>query len=214
MKKQPVVTDPRTLARAVDELASTHPEIAKIVSLYGSPPLWGREPGFASLVYTILEQQVSLASARSAYQKLKKVTGDPTPAAFMKLDDGELREIGFSRQKTEYCRILAGLILDGSLELDALKKMSDERVRDELMSIKGIGRWTADVYLLHSLGRPDIWPAGDLALRIGYQEVTGLAERPTEKELDRIGATYSPWRSAAARLFWLSYLSRRKLELV
>ncbi len=201
------------LTRGIEKLAGAHPEIEKIVSLYGPPPLWRREPGFSSLVYIILEQQVSLATARAAYRKLIDATGDLTPAALSRLDDAELRVIGFSRQKTEYCRNIAGLILDGKLKIESLESLNDDQVRDELISIRGIGKWTADIYLLHSLGRPDIWPAGDLALRIGYQEAVGLDERPTEQELDTIGVKYSPWRSAAARVLWHSYLSRRKLKL-
>ncbi len=213
MKRPFINVDNRTLKRAVTQLSAAHPEIERIVTLYGPPPLWRREPGFASLIYTILEQQVSLASARSAFLKLLEVTAELTPALFLQLDDGELRAVGFSRQKAAYCRNLAGLILDGKLDLEALEQMGDDQIRVELMKVKGIGRWTADVYLLHSLGRPDIWPAGDLALRVGFQEAAGLNERPTEDYLDRIGAVYAPWRSVAARVFWHSYLSRRRLKL-
>lgn len=201
------------LADSVDMLAGLHPEIRTIVSRYGYPPLWGREPGFSSLVYTILEQQVSLASARAVYRKLEDITGELSPQTFCKLNDGELRRIGFSRQKTGYCRNIASLILDGNLDLHSLGSKSDDEVREELMSVKGIGRWTSDIYLLHSLKRPDIWPAGDLALRIGYQEATGLQERPGESELEKIGTKYAPVRSAAARVFWHFYISKRNLTL-
>lgn len=194
-------------------MTGAHPEMEKIVSSYGPPPSWRREPGFSSLVYIILEQQVSLASARAAYRKLIDTTGDLSPESFVNLDDGELRVIGFSRQKTGYCRGLANLILEGKLSLDDFPRRTDEEVREKLMSIRGIGKWTADIYLLHSLGRPDIWPAGDLALRIAYQETMGLDKRPSEKDLDETGKKYAPWRSVAARALWHSYLSKRNIVL-
>ncbi len=198
-----------TLRNATDELAERVPAIRKIVSSYGFPPLWLREPGFASLMYTILEQQVSLASARATYLKLGEALNEFTPAGFLRLDDTELRAVGFSRQKTSYCRILAHLIIRNELDLDGLTGMPDDIVRDTLLEVKGIGNWTADIYLLHSLGRPDIWPTGDLALRIAVQEIMGLAERPTEEYLNSVGDSCRPWRSIAARVFWHSYLSRR-----
>ena len=201
------------LARAVEKLRRTHPEIEKIVALYGPPPLWGREPGFASLVYTVLEQQVSLASARAVYRRLEELTGELTPERFSALDGGELRRIGFSRQKTEYCRNIASLIIDQKLDLESVAQASDEEARSLLMSVKGIGRWTSDIYLLHSLKRPDVWPAGDLALQVGYQEAASLKERPNESNLKEIGAKYAPLRSAAARVIWHSYISRRNLKL-
>lgn len=214
MKREKRVSANPLPADGLAVLTAAHPELKGIVSLYGPPPLWRREPGFSSLVYIILEQQVSLASARAAYLKLLEAVGELSPASFVRLDDNELRAIGFSRQKTSYCRGLANLIIDGKLNLALFEKQADGEVRDELMAVRGIGRWTADIYLLHSLGRPDIWPVGDLALRISYQEAAGLEERPSEDELDRMGEKYSPWRSVAARVLWHSYLSRRNLNLV
>ena len=204
--------DESTLALAVAELSAGHPEIEKVVSRYGAPPLWGREPGFASLVYAVLEQQVSLASARAVYLRLESLTNGLSPASLTDLDGDSLRAIGFSRQKTDYCKNLASLVLDGALDLELLESMSDEVARSTLMSIQGIGKWTADIYLLHSLGRPDVWPAGDLALKAGYQEALELEERPSENELDEIGRKYAPWRSVAARIFWHFYLSKRNLK--
>ena len=203
----------KTLYRAVDTLAGRHREIRAIVSTYGNPPLWGREPGFCSLVYTILEQQVSLASARAVYRKLQAKTGGLSPEKFLRLSDDELRSIGFSRQKIAYCRNVASLILENELDLAALEEQTDQDAQTVLMGIKGIGRWTAEIYLLHSLGRPDIWPASDLALQIGYQEALNLPQRPDENELDRFGVQYAPWRSAAARVFWHFYIEKRNLKL-
>lgn len=203
----------QVLARAVEQLRRSHPEIEQIVSLYGPPPLWGREPGFASLVYTILEQQVSLASARAVYRRLKELVGELTPESFAEIHDSELRRIGFSRQKTAYCRNIASLIIEGNLDLEAVGQAADQEARRILMDVKGIGRWTSDIYLLHSLKRPDIWPAGDLALQIGYQEAAGLTVRPDEKDLEKIGSKYTPFRSAAARVIWHYYISKRNLKL-
>jgi len=214
VKPKITISENTGAADGLAELTAAHQEIDRIIAEHGPPPLWRREPGFSSLVYIILEQQVSLASARAAYLKLIDSTGELTPESFVRLDDTDLRAAGFSRQKTEYCRGLAKLIIGGILDLESLERKSDVEVRDELMAIRGIGRWTADIYLLHSLGRPDIWPVGDLALRISYQEAAGLAERPGEEELEIIGEKYSPWRSVAARVLWHSYLSKRNLNLV
>jgi DNA-3-methyladenine glycosylase II len=169
--------------------------------------MWAREPGFPTLIHIILEQQVSLASARAAYDRLLVAASPLTPARFLELDDAELKTIGFSRQKTAYGRELAGAILDGRLNLTELGTLDDADVRSELMGIKGIGPWTADIYLLMALRRPDVWPSGDLALASAAQRVKRLAARPTPDELDTLGADWTPWRAVAARLLWHYYLS-------
>ena len=201
--------DEPAMRHAVKELSSRSPTIREIVGSYGDPPLWLREPGFSSLVYTILEQQVSLASAKAAYTRLLAAVTELTADQFLRLGDAELKSIGFSRQKTGYCREVAHLISTGDLNLDALTDSSDEVVRETLIAIKGIGNWTADIYLLHSLGRVDVWPTGDIALRTAVKEALDLSERPSEEELSTIGIPFKPWRSVASRVFWHSYLSRR-----
>ena len=198
----------------MEELSEKAPVIRDIVSSYGMPPAWRREPGFSSLVYTILEQQVSLASARAVYERLLETSPELTPSRMLELHADELRKIGFSRQKVLYCKILAKSILSGELDLEALTGASDDEVRKELMAVKGVGRWTADIYLLHSLGRPDVWPAGDLALRVAVQEEINLVTRPTEMETVELGKPYAPLRSVAARVFWHAYLSRRGVDEV
>ena len=210
----PKIIDAATLPQALKELSRKSPLIHDIISDLGHPPLWRREPGFSSLVYTILEQQVSLASAKAVYDKLLLAVDTLTPEAFLRLEDTELRSAGFSRQKTSYCRILAHLIVRRELDLDALNEMSDLAIREILMAVKGIGQWTADIYLLHSLGRPDVWPTGDLALRIAAMEVLDLEDRPTERRLQTLGDEFRPWRSVAARVFWHSYLSKRGIHEV
>ena len=195
------------LAQAAGWLAEQDADLARILKVLGAPPLWQRPPGFATLVYIILEQQVSLASARAAYTRLQGRLGVITPEQFLRLDDGELKTIGFSRQKTAYGRILAQALLDGSLLLDGLAGLEDEAVRTELMRIKGIGRWTTDIYLMEALLRPDVWPAGDLALATAVRRAKNLPANPSLAELNEMGERWRPWRAVAARMFWHFYLS-------
>ncbi len=169
--------------------------------------MWAREPGFSTLLHIILEQQVSLASARAAHTRLIDLASPLTPQRFLELDDVALKAAGFSRQKTGYGRNLARAIVEGSLDLDALGSMDDAAVRSELVKIKGIGRWTADIYLLMVLRRPDIWPVGDLALAVAAQKVKRLRSRPAPERLDGISVQWKPWRAVAARILWHYYLS-------
>ena len=198
----------RSLRRAVRTLAANDPALAASVERFGPPPLWAREPSFPTLVHVILEQQVSLASALAAFERLRIATGDVTPAAFLTLDDTTLRRIGFSRQKAGYARDLA-VALDDGFELAALERMNDEDVRRSLVSLRGIGRWTADVYLTMCLLRPDVWPHGDQALATGAMELLGLPERPTFDELEALAERWHPYRAVAARIVWHHYLGIR-----
>lgn len=190
-------------------LSGRDPDLGRTLMKLGPPPMWVREPGFPTLVHVILEQQVSLASAQAAYDRLLAATSPLTPVRFLKLDDATLKTIGFSRQKTAYGRHLAQAILDGHLDLAQLEALDDAAVRSELIKIKGIGPWTADIYLLMALRRPDVWPSGDLALAAAAQAVKGLASRPTPGELEALGITWKPWRAIAARVLWHYYLSQR-----
>ena len=199
----------KTLLRAVGSLASLDSDLAKIAADFGPPPLWARHQGFQTLIHIILEQQVSLSSAKAALNKLLSVVTPLTPERFLQLGDAELKAVGFSRQKTLYGRCLARAIIQGELDVTALSLMDDEGVRSELMKIKGIGRWTSDIYLLMALLRPDVWPRGDLALALAVQQVKKLKQKPTEEELSEISSEWQPWRSVAARLLWHNYLSRR-----
>lgn len=199
----------RTLAQAVRSLASLDSDLGKIAANLGLPPLWERQQGFQTLIHIILEQQVSLSSARAAFNRLLAIANPLTPERFLLLHDAELKSVGFSRQKTSYGRCLAGAIVRRDLDIAALDSMDDETVRCELMKIKGIGRWTSDIYLLMALLRPDVWPRGDLALAEAIKQVKRLRQRPTEEELDIISRGWQPWRSVAARLLWHYYLSCR-----
>lgn len=196
-----------TLAESCRLLSAADPALARIHAKLGPPPLWAREPGFPTLVYIILEQQVSLASAKAAFTKLQEASGTITPERFLRFDDAELKQIGFSRQKAGYCRGLAQSILNGEIDLGQVAWLEDQAARTALVQVKGIGPWTANIYLLMVLLRPDIWPAGDLALAVAYQKLMGLERRPTTEELAEIASRWSPWRAAAARLLWHYYLS-------
>jgi DNA-3-methyladenine glycosylase II len=196
-----------TMAHGLSFLSDIDPDLAEILNHLGPPPLRAREPGFPTLVYLILEQQVSLASARATYDRLADRLSPLTPEGFLELDDATLKNNGFSRQKTAYCRHLALSILENRLNLPRLGEMDTPAARSELMKIKGIGPWTADIYLLSALGRPDIWPNGDLALAVSVQKVKNLDSRPTPDELEAISTLWHPWRAVAARILWHDYLS-------
>jgi DNA-3-methyladenine glycosylase II len=195
------------LPHALADLTARDPRLARIVADYGPPPLWAREPGFPTLLRIILEQQVSLASAQAAFERLLALATPLTPERFLELDDATLKAAGFSRQKTRYGRELAGAIRSGSLDLDALDALDDEAVRAALTKVVGIGRWTADIYLLMALCRPDAWPAGDLALATAARHALELAATPRTAELEAIGEAWRPWRAVAARVLWHFYLS-------
>lgn len=199
-----------SLVRGVRALSETDEDLARVARAYGLPPLWEREESFATLVLTILEQQVSLASALAAFERLRAADSHVAPENFLSFDDAQLRAFGFSRQKALYCRLLARAVVDGELDLRKLTTLSDEEARAELLKLKGVGAWTAEVYLLRALLRPDAWPAGDLALQLAAQSVKRLPARPTAAELGALAEPWRPWRAVAARLLWLHYLEGRR----
>ena len=195
------------LLSASEILAERDPDLARVLDRIGPPPLWDREPGFPTLVHIILEHQVSLASAKAAFDKLVVRIAPLEPAPFLNLDDTELKAIGFSGQKGRYCRELAKAVRGGSLDLEGLESLADDRIRSELMKVTGIGRWTADIYLLMALGRPDVWPRGDLALHKAAQDLKGFNVPLTPAEFEELGEPWHPWRSVAARILWNHYLN-------
>ena len=209
-----IFLEPLTEARlleGVTVLTAQDADLAAVVHRWGPPPLWAREPGFPTLIHIILEQQVSLASARAAFDRLLALATPLTPTRFLELDDATLRTVGFSRQKTGYSRHLAQAIVTGEFDIDGLGTLPDDAARTALVARKGIGPWTADIYLLMCLGRPDVWPVGDLALQVAMQSIKGLAQRPTVVEMEKIGEAWRPWRAVAARLLWHHYLRERGL---
>ena len=194
---------------AITELSNQDKDLAAVVLKWGKPPFWTHAPGFPGIVLAILSQQVSLESAQAAFTKLEAEIGPIAADAFLTLDDTELREIGFSRQKASYVRGVAQAIIEGELDFGVLETLDDDQIREKLMGIKGIGRWTADTYLLFAMRRPDAWPSGDLALAKSIQEVKGLPSNPRFDEVDHIALSWRPWRAVAARILWHSYLSER-----
>ncbi len=197
------------MALGVAALAAADPDLAALAARYGSPPLWLRDPGFPTLLHLILEQQISVAAARAMFDRLKVTLAPITPEGFLTLDDETLRSCGFSRQKQRYARALAQDLAAGALDLDALHTMDDDAAHARLVALHGIGRWTANVYLLMALGRPDAWPAGDLALLVALQRVKQLPARPSEREAEALAEPWRPWRAVAARLLWCEYLDKQ-----
>jgi DNA-3-methyladenine glycosylase II len=174
--------------------------------------MWARPAGFATLVHIILEQQVSLASAKAAFRRLEAALGENlTPAGFLTLNDAELKSIGFSRQKTTYARHLAQALLENKVNLNQLSELSDEEAKAELMKLKGIGPWSAEIYLLEVLLRPDSWPRDDLALLPAMRSVKRLPATPYPQQGEEIAALWRPWRAVAARMLWSQYLTERGL---
>ncbi len=191
-------------------LAAADPQLGRVVARFGPPALWTRKPGYAALVQIVLEQQVSLASGRTAFARLRDACGgEVTPGAVAGLDAPALKAAGVSRQKAGYCQEIARRILDGTLDLKALGRADDDTVRERLTSIRGIGPWTANIYLMTALGRPDVWPEGDLALAAAARQVKKLRERPDARRLREMAADWAPWRTVAARILWHHYLSER-----
>ena len=208
-KGESIITlTPASLPTAVEYLCGSDADLKLIVDKIGPPPLWDRPPGFPTLVHIILEQQVSLDSAKAAFDKLvDSLNGGLTPEKFLQFSDHGLRKIGFSRQKTSYVRNLARGLTEGKFDLDTTTQMSDNDARKYLMCFRGVGRWTADIYLLMALCRPDIFPFGDLALALALQKVKNLPAKPTEDEIAAIADSWKPYRSVAARILWKNYLN-------
>ena len=204
-----VTLDEVSLARAAKHLARRDKDLTFILKSYGPPPLWGRKPGFSTLIQIILEQQVSLASAASMFGRLKKNVVPFQPSRMTELGEAHLKSLGLTRQKTAYCLHLAQSLTDKHLNLSRLSRMDDTQARAALMEIKGIGLWSADIYLLMALRRADIWPAHDLALAIAVTNLKQLENKPTSNQLLEMAETWRPFRSVAARMLWQYYLARR-----
>jgi len=199
----------KSLALAARELAARDEMLARIHAAHGDPPLWRRATGFQTLVHIILEQQVSLKSAKAMLVRIEAAIQPFTPERVIELGDVYLRGLGVTRQKSAYLLHLSESIVNGDLNFTKLARMSDEEARIVLTRVKGIGSWSADVYLLMAMRRADIWPAGDLALAVAMKELKGLANRPGPEELERLAEHWRPHRAVAARMLWQYYLGRR-----
>jgi DNA-3-methyladenine glycosylase II len=196
-----------TIKKHVQALAKREPAFARVIEQHGVPEPRSSEPGAHTLLRTIVGQQVSVAAARSMWSKLEAAFGSPPDLGrLLAATDEELRAAGMSRQKSGYIRSLAELVLSGELDLDALPE-DDEEAIALLTRIKGIGRWSAEIYLLFAEGRPDVFPAGDLAVMIELGELLGLPDKPSEKHLRELAEPWRPYRGAAAVLAWHSYNS-------
>src|SRR5580765_6273997 len=171
----------RQLKRACVTLSQDHAELAFVYNTYGTPPLWDRPTGFSTLLNIILEQQVSLASAKACYDKLAARLGDVNPDGLLTLSDAEMKTVGFSRQKTAYVRHLSEAVLEKRIDLDGLHHLPDAEVKTELIKLKGVGEWTSDIYLLMAMLRPDVMPKGDIALHSAWHKLSG-ERRPTSDE--------------------------------
>jgi DNA-3-methyladenine glycosylase II len=203
----PARLDDDSLRAGVDRLVARDTDLAGIVARHGPPPLWAREPGFATLVHIILEQQVSLRSAEAAMGRLVAAAGEVSATAIVAAGSERLLPAGLTRQKTRYLLGLSEGVLDGRLDLDALALADDQTARQQLLGFAGIGPWTADIYLLMALGRPDIWPVGDLALATAMRRAKRRASVPRSEEQLGMAEMWRPLRAVAARILWHSYLA-------
>jgi DNA-3-methyladenine glycosylase II len=197
------------LLKAVKFLSKKDKDLAALYEADGVPPLWARRPGFTTLIRIILEQQVSLASAKSLNKKLERNIKPFTPNRFKELGITYLRSLGVTRQKSSYCMNIATAIIDDKLDLEFLNNLSDEDAKEMLIRIKGIGPWTADIYLLMALRRSDIWPSGDIALASSMKKIKRLRTFPTNEKQIKIAEKWQPYRSVAARMLWQDYLNDR-----
>jgi DNA-3-methyladenine glycosylase II len=196
-----------------DGLARKDATLKAIIKKHGYPPMWTRPATFQTLTLTILEQQVSLAAAYAAFKKLKEKVGYVTPQKILQLSDEELRACYFTRQKTVYVRLLAQAIQSRQLQLKKLHVLPDEAVRTQLKQIKGIGDWTADVYLMHALQRTDLFPLGDIALVNSLKHNKQLPANISKEDMLTIAAPWKPYRTIAAMILWHEYIKRKNIQL-
>ena len=201
------VLDEKGLSVDARSLAAMDQDMARILGKLGSPPLWAREPGFPTLLKIILEQQVSLSSAAVMYERLQDHINPLTHTTILEAGVPFLRSFGITRQKASYFINVGEAISSGDLALEDLYRLDDVAVIEKLTSIKGIGPWTARIYLLMALRRPDVWPVGDIALATAYKNLKGLDARPGQPELEEIACAWLPYRATAARMLWHYYLN-------
>ncbi|MGB3007535.1 MAG: DNA-3-methyladenine glycosylase 2 family protein [Chitinophagaceae bacterium] len=196
-----------------DHLCRKDKALKGVIKQYGYPPIWTRPNTFQTLILTILEQQVSLASAYAAFKKLKEKIGYVTPAKILQLTDEEMRACYFTRQKMAYARGLAEAVESKKIQLKKLAALPDEAVRSELIQLKGIGHWTIDVYLMHALQRTDLFPLGDIALVNSLKEVKQLPPHKTKEEMLKIAEPWRPYRTIAAMILWHAYIQKRGINI-
>ena len=196
-----------------NEISRRDADLKFILKTFGFPPVWTRTNNFTTLIHIILEQQVSLASARAALNKLKQKLGTITPQKLLALSDAELKACYFSRQKIVYARHLAEALISRQIKLKTFTTLTDDEIRIQLKQIKGIGDWTADVYLLFALQRADIFPTGDLAMMNALREIKKLPMHTSKEEIIKLSEAWEPYRSIASMLFWHYYIQTRGIKL-
>lgn len=199
--------------RICEKLSNQDLDLAAIILQHGYPPMWTRPATFQTLILTILEQQVSLASAYAAFRKLKEKIGYVTPAKILKMTNEEMRACYFTRQKIVYARELAIAIKKRKINLKKLSLLPDEAVRNILIQLKGIGNWTIDVYLMHALQRTDLFPLGDIALVNSLKEIKKLPKEISKEEMLIIAEPWRPYRTVAAMILWHAYIQKRGIKL-
>lgn len=204
-----MIDSEKALAQAVEALVRIDGRMADLLAVSGPPPLRKSAPGFGGLVDIVVGQQVSQASARAIRARIAELYGMPAPRDLAAATDDELRLCGLSRPKMAAVRAIATSVLDGSLPLDALHGFTADEAHARLVAVRGIGPWTADVYLLFCLGHPDAFPAGDLALQEAARRAFGLPDRPSAKALAAMAERWRPWRGAAAGVLWAYYAATR-----
>ncbi|MGQ7847975.1 DNA-3-methyladenine glycosylase family protein [Granulosicoccus sp. 3-233] len=199
-----------SLDHAIRILAERDPLMSSLLRQFGMPPMWQRSQNFSTLVHIVLEQKVSLASARAVMQRVQELCPGMSAELFLQVSEQALRDAGISARKVSYCRSIAMALHGGELDLKRLRQRSDEEVMRQLTAIRGIGPWTAGVYLLMAMRRPDAWASGDRALAVSLAECEELETVPSYADLDQRASGWQPYRAAAARLLWHAYLSRRQ----
>jgi DNA-3-methyladenine glycosylase II len=199
---------PDGLEAGARALARLDPDFARILSTYGLPRFPRRPASFGTLLHIILEQQLSLDIAAKLWRRLKQRCRPLTPRGFLEIDEATLKNCGFTRQKIGYARGLARAILERRFSPARLTRLRDDEALSAITELHGFGHWSAEVFLLFALGRPDIWPAGDLALQVAVQWLKALPDRPDSRELRVMAEAWRPWRSVAACLLWQFYLCR------
>jgi DNA-3-methyladenine glycosylase II len=195
------------------QLAAQDADFQRIIDTHGIPTMWTREPSFATLIHIILEQQVSIMSAKACFEKLKLKIGKVVPEYVLLLTDEEMKNCGFSRQKISYARHLANEILSGRLDLESLQHLDNEQVRSKIKTIKGLGDWSADIYLMFALQRSDMFPIGDLALVNGLKTLKNLPKDTPKEALLELAEAWRPYRSVATFLVWHDYIVRKGIVL-
>jgi len=205
----PPPLDAAAVSAAAHELAAGDPDMAALLAAQGVPPVWHKGPGFETLVDIVLGQQVSLSSARAALERVRSAAGAVTPEAVAAVGEDGLRGAGLTRQKARYLVGLADAVLARRLDLPALAQLPDVAVIAALTSVKGVGPWTADIYLLMGLGRADVWPSSDLALIVAARQLLRLARDASAAQVSVVAEGWRPYRSVAARMLWQAYLLER-----